>query len=230
MVLTSDGLMGSALGAAEEETDVDDDSFIGVSAVLEKNASHARSGIIYMACGRDGYVGLVRREDERLEVAAALDPGYMRAAGTARACAILFEQAGFKVPSGLDTADWKGTPPLTRSSQMLSGPRFFVLGDAAGYVEPFTGEGIYWAFLQARALTSLLAALRFEWYEDLQHEWPSLYGKLMAKRRRACRAMTRLIGMPAVRRAVVSGLHYMPWLASPMVHSIHGRPSMRDAA
>ncbi|HTL46451.1 MAG TPA: FAD-dependent monooxygenase [Verrucomicrobiae bacterium] len=223
MVLATDGLLGTALSESESyPSSVAPDSMVGVSTVLEAGASPAEEGTIYMACGKEGYVGLVRREDDKLEIAAALRPQFLRAAGTPGACAALFDQAGFDIPAGLKNADWKGTAPLTRERQILAGRRLFILGDAAGYVEPFTGEGIYWAFLQARALTSLLHSLRFEWYDALEEEWPRLYAKLMDKRRRACRAMTRLLRFAAFRRAVLRGLGLMPWLAGPVVKSIHG--------
>ena len=36
---------------------------------------------------------------------------------------------------------WSGTPPLTTVPRWNAAERLFVMGDAAGYVEPFTGEG-----------------------------------------------------------------------------------------
>ncbi len=99
-----------------------------------------------MAVGKDGYVGLVRLRDGSLHLAAALRPGpCARPAGRASAASVLLAAAGFPAIDGLASARWQGTPDSTRRTRPLADARVFVLGDAAGYVEPFTGEGIAWA-------------------------------------------------------------------------------------
>ncbi|MFM7136297.1 MAG: NAD(P)/FAD-dependent oxidoreductase, partial [Planctomycetota bacterium] len=80
------------------------------------------------------------------------ETGGDRAAGLATAAAA--EQ--------LAKATYRGTPPLTRRRPVASpSGRILRVGDAAGYVEPFTGEGMGWALASARlcdeAVTPLVA-------------------------------------------------------------------------
>ena len=61
-----------------------------------------------------------------------------------RLVAEILQQAQLPLPDGLVEAPWRGTPLLTRRSAHRAGTRIFALGDATGYVEPFTGEGMAW--------------------------------------------------------------------------------------
>ncbi len=99
-----------------------------------------------MACGRRGYLGLVRLEDGRLNLAAALDPCWMRVCGgPGPAAARLLAEVGWPPVPNLAEQNWRGTPALTRQARRRAAERLFLIGDAAGYIEPFTGEGMAWA-------------------------------------------------------------------------------------
>ena len=50
----------------------------------------------------------------------------------------------------------RGTASLTRQTRPIAGERFFVLGDATGYIEPFTGEGMAWAMVSGQAIAPLV--------------------------------------------------------------------------
>ena len=99
-----------------------------------------------MAVGRGGYAGLVRVEDGNLNLAAALAPEMLLTparrkpqsplCSTKRACANLSYSPG---------GCWAGTAPLTQYVVRPAGWRVLLLGDSAGYIEPFTGKGIAWA-------------------------------------------------------------------------------------
>ena len=106
------------------------------------------SGTVHMACDDDGYVGLMRLEDDRIDIAAALAPGSDAAvAGTTRQRIerILMrshlQDWAYHSPSPIMT-----TPPLRRLRKAGNG-RMIAIGDAAGYVEPFTGEGMTWGMM-----------------------------------------------------------------------------------
>lgn len=131
------------------------------------------SGELVMAVGRGGYCGIVRLEDGRLDVAAAVDRRLVTEAGSpARAIAWILATATAAAPaaeqvdpalvdpalhSALQSAAVRATPPLTRAAPLVSGSgRVFRVGDAAGYVEPFTGEGMGWALAAARMLAAAL--------------------------------------------------------------------------
>src|SRR5262249_59165822 len=92
-------------------------SRIGGGFVLSADSAPAfyERGTIYMATGQDGYVGLVRVEDDRVDVAAALDPAFVKSeGGLGPAAEAIIRSLDWPVPVGLVEAPWKGTPALTR--------------------------------------------------------------------------------------------------------------------
>jgi flavin-dependent dehydrogenase len=156
-VLAADGLGGKLLArAGVSAAPSAPGSRIGAGTGLTEAPAFYRPGIVYMACGEHGYAGLVRLEDGRLDVAAALDASRVRACGgPGQAVVPLLAEAGWPIIPSLETAAWRGTAALTRRARRCAARRLFVLGDAAGYVEPFTGEGMAWALASALALAPL---------------------------------------------------------------------------
>jgi 2-polyprenyl-6-methoxyphenol hydroxylase-like FAD-dependent oxidoreductase len=53
---------------------------------------------------------------------------------------------------------WRLVPSLTRRPKRVAEERLFLIGDAAGYVEPITGEGMLWAIMSACAIAPLDSA------------------------------------------------------------------------
>jgi len=199
-------------------------SRIGGGVVLAASASPAffAPGSIYMATGRSGYVGLVRVEDDRLDIAAAFDPAFVKSSGgLGLAAESILREVGWPVPLTLQDTPWKGTPALTRRSSTLAGHRSFVVGDAAGYVEPFTGEGMAWALMSAEALAPLAAQ---DWHPGLIRKWKSTYCRVVGRRQRVCRIVSQVLRSPILTSLAVRALSVMPQLANPVVAAIN-RPS-----
>ncbi len=112
------------------------DSRIGAAIIVERGPAFYQSETIYMACGTGGYVGLVRLEDGRVNIAAALDSQALRAAGhSGRLAAKILREAGLPPVPDILQRVWKGTPHMTRHASLLATERLFVLGDAASFVE-----------------------------------------------------------------------------------------------
>ncbi len=154
-------------------------------------------GTVFMAVGGEGYVGMVRMEDGSLNVAAAFEPPILHRLGTPASAAIeILAEAGFAPIAELEGARWQGTPPLTRQTRPVAGDRLFLLGDAAGYVEPFTGEGIAWALESARAVAPLALRAIERWDPRLGREWSQLHSRLIGRRQRLCRAMAVVLRRP----------------------------------
>jgi len=104
----------------------------------------------------NGYLGRATTTDGRAVWGAAIDPAFLRARSSPHAAlAALLESAGAD-PAGLPLAGWRGTPILTRSL-ISDEPRVYPTGDAAGYVEPVTGEGISWALASGARTAELIA-------------------------------------------------------------------------
>jgi flavin-dependent dehydrogenase len=188
------------------------------------------NGTIFMATGRGGYVGLVRVEDGRLDVAAAFDAHFVRASGSPGAAAeAVLRETGWPVPSNLAALPWKGTPALTRRAKQLAGARWFAVGDAAGYVEPFTGEGMAWAVASAAALAPITLRAAREWHPRFVREWEAAHRRAIGARQRTCKLVSRVLRSPALTALAVRALGIVPALARPVVSRLNRPPVLTGA-
>jgi hypothetical protein len=142
---------------------------------------------------------MVRVEDGRLNVAAAFDPAFVRRLGTpAAAAARILAEAGFDPVAALETARWQGTARLARRTRPLAADRLFLLGDAAGYVEPFTGEGIAWALASAQAIAPLALQAVERWDARLGPLWSNIHWRLIGRRQLICRGCAIALRQPCL--------------------------------
>jgi flavin-dependent dehydrogenase len=205
-------------------------SRIGVSGVLSEPCGFD-PGTIFMAVGRRGYAGLVRIEDGALNVAAALDPGFVRqCGGPGAAVARLLDVTGLPPLSAAASAVWNGTLPLTRRARPLAAERVFLIGDAAGYVEPFTGEGIGWALTAAVAVVPLACAGIANWDFRIAKQWARVYGRQIERRQRVCRWIAAGLRRPRLAMGVLRVLSCAPWAANPLIRRISGAPTRLEAS
>jgi menaquinone-9 beta-reductase len=160
IVVAADGLAGSFLKKVPDmEPTVCSRAPVGLGAVFDDAPEFYAPEAIHMAYARAGYVGAVRLEDGKLDVASALDPRRLRRPdGAAAAVAAILRECGFPCPEGLEAKSFRGTPALTRRRARVAAEGLFVLGDAAAYIEPFTGEGMAWAMQEALLLVPLAKA------------------------------------------------------------------------
>lgn len=228
VVLVAAGLAHRCLdGEPHTGVHIQPRSRVGAGCVLPAGTRHFSPGCIHMAVGRRGYVGLVRLEDGRLDLAAALDrPLLTEAGGPAAAAAVVLEQAGFPVPAGLDAASWQCTPALTRQATPLAGERFLVLGDAAGYVEPFTGEGMGWALTAAAAAAPLVLAGVQHWQPALERRWRQTLQRQVGRRQRLCRGVAALLRHPAAASALFQLSRQLPPLPRGLIHRLNHPPAV----
>ena len=222
LVLAADGLGGHLLDDVPELGEATEiASRMGAGTVLHDAPASYRDGTIFMACGRGGYVGLVRLEDGRLDIAAAVDPLFVKqCTGPARAVSTFIQTAGLPPIDHLDQQPWRGTPKLTRRRPHLGAERLLVLGDAAGYVEPFTGEGIAWALASGIAIAPLAAEAVRSWSHGAIEQWESTHTRLLGSHQFACRMVTRMLRHPSLTRAAVAALSLAPALAMPVVRAV----------
>jgi len=158
-----------------------------------------------------------------MDVGAALDPMAVKAAGGAGELAVqILRQAGFPVHRGLAALPWKGTPHLTRQAPRLGSERVFVLGDAAGYIEPFTGEGMAWALAGASQVAPLaLHACRKGWDPSLLARWTSTYRRNVSRRQFVCRLTADLLRRRFTTQLMVRTLGTLPWVARPFLRFMY---------
>ncbi len=190
-------------------------SRIGAQTFLEHAPAFCTPDAIDMVCGRHGYVGFAQTEDGRCDIAAALAPALVRqSGGIAHAVQQILVRAG--LPPLTATRAWSATPALTKTPCQRHGDRLFLVGDAAGYVEPFTGEGIAWALAGARALAPIAARA---WRPEAGAAWERAYKTTVGKRQRVCRALTHGLRVPHVTAAAVAVLRRAPRIAQPLVRA-----------
>jgi flavin-dependent dehydrogenase len=206
-------------------------SRIGAAIILESVPAFYQSEMIYMACGTGGYVGQVRLEDGRLNMAAAFDLKALQKIGhPGRLASRILDEAGFPpVPHVVDLP-WKGTPRLTHHAGTLAAERLFMLGDAASFVEPFTGEGIAWALQSGVAVAPLAKQGVDAWDSDLEKKWTATYHRVVERRQITCRLAAAVLRHPRLTTLALRMLAVLPFLSRPVLHQLNARHSIRTGS
>jgi menaquinone-9 beta-reductase len=221
LVLAAVGLGGKGLSGERLAAVVEPGSRIGTGVVAIDAPAFYRAGSIYMACGSGGYLGLVRREDGRLNLAAALDVAWIQeSGGPGNAAAVLIDQVGWPAISHLSELSWRGTPGLTRRAAHLAATRVLMLGDAAGYVEPFTGEGMAWALAAGAAVAPLARRAVECWRPEWAEEWTALHASLVGRDQRLCRWVMRVLRRPVLVDLLIAAIAHAPGLAGPFLRRL----------
>ena len=162
-------------------------------------------GEVHMHVARDGYVGIVRLEGDLVDIAAAVDPGSIATGGgPGGVIRSVLEFCGVDAPWAAGIR-WHGTPPLRRSRACVASGGVFVVGDAAGYVEPFSGEGMTWAITGAVAAGDCAVA-HLNGCADAAARWAGEFRAIVRSRQTACGLLAWVVRHPVL---VERGL----WLA-----------------
>ena len=193
-------------------------SRVGAGCVLPPMSHGYASNVIHMALGNGGYVGLVQREDGALNLAAAFDRSCVAAAGGAAGAArSVLMSAGFDLPADLMAGQWQLTPALTRRPPAVAGSRCLLIGDAAGYVEPFTGEGMAWALTAGGAAAPFVVEGLADWSPSLERRWLQTLESLVVRRQRVCRALATVLQRPLLTSGLFSLCRVWPRLPERIV-------------
>jgi flavin-dependent dehydrogenase len=202
------------------------ESRLGAGVIAEQAPSCFDRETVYMACARGGYVGLVRLEDGRLNLAAAFDAAFVKnSGGLGNAAASVLREAGLPRINDLETLPWHGTPRLTRHAARPAGHRVFVVGDAASFVEPFTGEGMAWALASGAAVVPFAARGCREWDPALIGKWSARHRRIIRRRQLVCQAAACVLRHPKLVYFIVAALNRCPTLAAPVLGYINqGEP------
>ena len=224
-------LVATGLGQThfEDESVVRSDaakkSRIGAGCIIDHFPDCYEEGVVYMALGKAGYVGMVRIEDGKLNVAAAFDVNYVKQSGDlGTAAGRIVSCSTFVSPPALRDARWQGTPLLTRRTRPIAGERFFLIGDATGYAEPFTGEGMAWALLTGREIAPLVEKGVDHWDPALPRAWTSLHRRLLANRQAFCLGVATLLRHPGLARTALGIASRVPRLAQALIQHVNTPP------
>jgi len=198
LVIAADGLRGKFTeGLPTIASVTGHDAFIGLGATFDEQGGYP-AGVIHMATHRHGYVGLVRVEEGLLNLAGALDPRWLHRVGSpAEAIGRVLADVGWPIPSGRATARLQGTPSLSTFRSPVANDRVLLVGDAAGYWEPFTGEGMAWALLGGRAAAAQAgSAPSLGDGQAMTARWCETYDTVVRKRQRTCAMLTPWLRRP----------------------------------
>ena len=205
---------------------IDRGSRIGAGTTLSPELFDLPVGELLMAVGRGGYCGIVLLEDQRVDVAAAVDRQALAAAGgVAGAVAAILKDAaggaawGNRLGEILSRAAFQATPPLTRSAAVVAGATGSILrvGDAAGYVEPFTGEGMGWALAGGRLVADALLT-----QTSPAEAYRRSYAAFASRHHRRCRRIAAVLRHPRLVASAIRFAAAAPWMARPLVPLLVG--------
>jgi flavin-dependent dehydrogenase len=200
---------------------------IGLGTVLSRTAAMPARATLQMALGSRGYVGVAEVERGRVAVAAAVTAAALAAACSPAALVTrMLADVGLAVPVELESAAWRGTPRFVRSCQPLASHRCLLIGDAAAYAEPLTGEGIGWALLSALLASRFLRERLERWDTNAARQWHSIYRRAMVPGQRQCRAIGSLFRYPTPRCLTIWWLRRAPGVAEPFVRRIDQLPPL----
>jgi flavin-dependent dehydrogenase len=104
----------------------------------------------------------------------------------------------------------------------------FVLGDAAGYVEPLTGEGMAWALESGREAASLACDSIEHFDAQSRVRWERRHREIVARAQRRCTLIAAGLKKPLLVKLVVTLLARAPQFAMPVIQSLNA-PSHREA-
>jgi menaquinone-9 beta-reductase len=219
IVVAADGLGGRLLVRKNITTHLaSNNTRIGAGVTLLDPPDFYKNGTLFMTSGNGGYVGLVRLEDGRLDLAAAFDPiAIKKHGGMGPLAKALLKEMDWPLPLNLEFAPWRGTPALTGHIEQVATERLFVIGDAAGYIEPFTGEGMAWAFTGANFVAPLITKGVGCWEPELAKQWISKYKAHITNRQGVCKAAAFLLRWPLLVKLALMGLKAFPFLSKPVV-------------
>lgn len=219
VVVVADGLgAASCAGASDLRTVVQSGSRLGAGAATADFPSCYQPGTLFMACGTGGYVGLVRIEDGRLNMAGAFDPLAVRShGGVGPLAAAVLAEGGLAAVPGLDQLAWRGTPPLTRRVVRPAAERLLLAGDAAGYVEPVTGEGMAWAMASGAAVARAAVQACRRWHPAIPAQWSAHHRHAVVERQWRCRLLAGVLRRPALARSLAAAVARFPSFFSPWV-------------
>ena len=105
--------------------------------------------------------------------------------------------------------------PLSYRARRLAGKHVLLVGDAARFIDPFTGQGVYLAMRCARIAADCIVSGDLRSYES--RAWREI-----SARERAARRVSQIIASPALSRVAGSVMRRNPWLLRPLVSRVTG--------
>jgi flavin-dependent dehydrogenase len=129
----------------------------------------------------------------------------------------ILAHAGIDFPVDLMSAHWRGTPPLTSRPKHVAAERVLLVGDAGGYIEPFTGEGMAFALEAATAITPLIVQAVQSWTPAIAEKWEMLHRHMVGDRQRTCQQLAWILRRPWASSLTLGVCRVLPAVAQRMI-------------
>jgi flavin-dependent dehydrogenase len=199
-------------------------SRVGLGCLTNGPTEGIPTGLLQMVVGKEGYVGMVQVEGGRINAAAAVDRDALRMAGSPEALiGRILLQAGIQAEILNQMGQWHGTPALTRQPNRRADHRLLLIGDAAGYLEPFTGEGMSWALRSGILAARLAIESGTKWSEAIEQRWERIWKEAIGEHRAACSGLARFVRHPRLLQAGLAICPWVPGIAQRLVNSVADR-------
>ena len=180
---------------------------MAVHAFMPSLENNPRMGEMHLI-GDEDYIGLNPLDDRMVNVSWVCGPDQVKGRTSAEALRQRMRESEalsrrFDLSQELEIMT---TSPLTHHVQRCHGPRSALIGDASGFVDPLTGEGIFVALSSARMLASRLVA-RPDWVMG-DHLTPILRAyhheriRTFAGKKRVSLAFQQIIRSPRICNAI----------------------------
>jgi len=182
------------------------------------------SGAIEMFLLRGGYLGAIRQHDGVIHLAALVASRGRRL--RSNPTSVLAQAAGAhpRLEHILKTAtssqlnrDVLAVGPMPWRPRAVAARRVALVGDAAGYIEPFTGEGMAWAIESALLLSACIAESGNAWNHATADMYARMWRERIERRQRLCRWLAAGLQRPLVSGALARAAIALPSLTGRLV-------------
>lgn len=116
-----------------------------------------------------------------------------------------FPQLAARLDGAPPSTSVRGAGPLRQTAARRVAGRALLVGDAAGYVDALTGEGMAVGFAAAAELVRCVAA-------DVPDEYEAAWRRVTRRPRLLTDALVRATAVPPLRRVLVPAAQRLPWL------------------
>ncbi len=176
--------------------------------------AHWPSERIEMRVVRGGYLGVVAESHEHIHVAGLIDRNspVSRPDDLLDAAAREWPLLAAALQEGRPSR-WNAAGPLPWKPTRIADAHTALVGDAAGYAEPFSGEGMRWAFESAYGLTSAWRE-HGGWSAAAAGTYAHWHGKHIARRQQKTLRTAWFLGEPARATLMCQAAQTFPRVAS----------------
>jgi flavin-dependent dehydrogenase len=231
ILICADGLSRTSVRHLPEcVASITANSRVGIGAVVTSDFDACPIGQLTMVLSRAGYVGISRVREQQFNIAAAVDRKALLRSAPASLVASILADAGISFPAALMSAHWRGTPLLTSRPKHVAAERVILIGDAGGYIEPFTGEGMAFALEAAIAITPLVVQAVQSWTPAIAEKWEMLHQQMVRDRQRTCQQLAWILRRPWAASLTLGVCRVLPAVAERMIARTNYSTNLRGPA